>query len=151
MATKQSSAWPVNENGEVVAQAGTGSTNVVANQSQDQISVDSVTGKFAIVGLAAQSVPIEITGSRALTAADNGAMLYSASASAITLTVPSGLPIGFGVAVAQNSTGQVTITAGAGVTVNSVSSYTKTSGQHAVIGISQTTPNNYKFVGSGAA
>lgn len=47
---KPSSVWPINENGEVVAVAGTGTTNIVGFLNQDTIPADAE-GKFAIVGV----------------------------------------------------------------------------------------------------
>lgn len=149
---KPSSVWPINENGEVVASVGTGTSTVVGFLGQDNIPLDS-TNKFAVVGLSGGSsipAPVAITTSRNLLSADNGGTLYNATANAYTLTVPSGLTTGFGVAITQNSTGVVTIAAGSGVTVNNISSFTKTAGQWAVISVIQTAPNTYILVGTGA-
>jgi hypothetical protein len=56
------------------------------------------------------------TGSRNLAQSDNGASIVSTAASAITLTIPTGLAIGFNCTVVQKGAGQVTIGSGTGVT-----------------------------------
>lgn len=142
---------PCNELGEILAVAGTGTSNYVGNLPYGSWPIDSVTKKLAIVGLGGTPAPAAITASRNLVSADNGGTLYSALTTATILTITPGLPIGFGVAIAQTSTGTVQIGAGAGVTVNNVSAFTKTAGQWAVISLVQTTANGYILVGSGQA
>jgi hypothetical protein len=66
-----------------------------------------------------------------LASTDNGNVVTLSNASAITLTVPSGLGAGFGCEIIQLGAGVVTVSAGGGVTVNSYSSLFKTAGQHA--------------------
>lgn len=101
---------------------------------------------------AADPAPAAITASRALTAADNGGTLYNTTANAYTLTVPSGLPAGFGVAVVQKSTGAVTVAAGSGATLTSADSFTKTGGANKVISvINSGVANDYILSGQGAA
>ena len=104
------------------------------------------------VGLAGLSkgAPVAITASRLLTDADCGLVLVNSTATAITLTVPAGLAPGFNVKIIQASTGIVTIAAGAGASVSSVSSFVKTSGANSEIGISNKAPNGYVLTGSGA-
>lgn len=58
MAIIGSSVWPVNEKGEVVATTGTGTTNVVAYLSQDNIATDTTTNKFSIVGVGGSQATI---------------------------------------------------------------------------------------------
>lgn len=71
---------------------------------------------------------ISVTTGRALAATDNGAVLEVNSASAITLTVPSTLPVGFNCIVSQVGTGQVTVAAGTSATVTAYQG-AKTPGQ----------------------
>jgi len=66
-----------------------------------------------------------------LAATDNGTVISFTSASAVTLTIPTGLPDGFNCMVVQQGTGQVTIT-GSGLVPISRNSYTKTIGQYAL-------------------
>lgn len=51
MATTLASVWGLNEKGEIVATAGTGSTNVVGYVNQDGVPLDE-TGKLVVAGLA---------------------------------------------------------------------------------------------------
>lgn len=71
------------------------------------------------------------TASYNLAATDNGTVLSFNSASAVTLTIPTGLPDGFNCMVVQQGTGQITL-AGSGLTPISRNSYTKTIGQYAL-------------------
>jgi hypothetical protein len=66
---------------------------------------------------------------------DNGRVLDVTSASAMTITVPNTLPVGFQVSITQAGAGQVTITGGTGMTVNNRYLATKTSGQWAKAGL----------------
>ena len=65
-----------------------------------------------------------------LVAADNGKVVTLSNGSAITLTVPSGLGVGFSCTLIQIGAGQVTV-AGSGITLNSYTSLVKIAGQHA--------------------
>jgi hypothetical protein len=71
------------------------------------------------------------SGSYSLVAADNGTVISFTSATAVTLTIPTGLPDGFNCMVVQQGAGQVTL-AGSGLTPISRNSYTKTIGQYAL-------------------
>ena len=55
-----------------------------------------------------------------LSVEDNGAYLKFTSNSAITITVPKWLGIGFNCVIEQGGTGKITLDADAGVTINSV-------------------------------
>lgn len=48
MATKATTVWPLNENGELVAQLGDGTSNIASLLSNDLIPVDATTGKVVI-------------------------------------------------------------------------------------------------------
>jgi len=85
-------------------------------------------------------------------AADNGKQKIFTAATAITATLPSGLPAGFNCLVAQSAAGQVTVAAGGSVTVVNRQSQFKTAGQHAVISIlPRLTTNDYRILGDTAA
>ena len=62
---------------------------------------------------------------------DNNSVIRCTSATAVTITVPSSLAAGFSCMVIQAGAGQITITAGAGTTLNSFGNLLKTAGQHA--------------------
>lgn len=76
-----------------------------------------------------------VTASYTLLLSDNGRVLDVNSASAVTITVPNTLPVGFQVSITQAGAGQVTISGGTGMTVNNRYSATKTSGQWAKAGL----------------
>jgi hypothetical protein len=73
---------------------------------------------------------------------DNGRVITMNNASAITLTIPSGLTAGFNCMIVQYGTGTVTI-AGSGVTVVNRSNYTKTGGQYAIVTIVSPVANTF--------
>jgi hypothetical protein len=66
-----------------------------------------------------------------ITSADNGKVIQSTSASAITITIPTGLPTGFNCTVVQMGAGQVTFS---GTYLNRTG-FTKTASQYSVISI----------------
>jgi hypothetical protein len=66
-----------------------------------------------------------------LTAADNGRIIQSTSASAITVTIPTGLPTGFNCTIVQMGAGQITFS---GTYLNRTG-FTKTASQYAVVSI----------------
>jgi hypothetical protein len=58
---------------------------------------------------------IVVTSNRNFAQSDNGASVVSTSTSGITLTIPSGLTVGFNCSIIQKGAGQVTIGSGTGV------------------------------------
>lgn len=99
----------------------------------------------------AEAAPAAITGNVTLTSAHDGQTLYNATATARTITVAKDLPAGFGVAIAQNSTGAVTVVAAADVTILSNPAITKTGGAGTMLALTQTAPNTYTLAGQGVA
>lgn len=87
------------------------------------------TNASSISGFAANVATI--SANYPLTAADNGKVLQSTSSSAITITIPSGLPIGFNCTVVQWGTGQITFS---GSYINR-GGFTKTASQYSVASI----------------
>ena len=81
-------------------------------------------------------------------AADNGDIVMFNNASAITVTVPTGLPVGFNCTAIQLGAGQVGFTAASGVTLNSYSSATKIAGQHGAATIIGYSTNIYNLSGT---
>lgn len=75
-----------------------------------------------------------------LLSSDNGKILTFNNASAIILTVPTGLPVGFNITIVQLGAGAVTISA-VSTTVNNRGGNTKTNGQYAVAGLMCTSTN----------
>lgn len=99
----------------------------------------------------AEAAPTAITANLTLAAANDGQTLYNATATARTITVAKDLPNGFGVAIAQNSTGAVTVVAAADVTILSNPAITKTGGAGTMLALTQTAPNTYTLAGQGVA
>ena len=103
---------------------------------------DSATSKIS--GFSAE-VTVK-NASYTLSASDNGHFLRFDSSSATTLTIPSGLPIGFNCTVIQYGTGQVTF-ASSGTTLKNRSSLTKTAGQYSMVSIVSVTTNVFVLSG----
>jgi hypothetical protein len=66
-----------------------------------------------------------------ITSADNGKVIQSTSASAITVTIPTGLPTGFNCTVVQMGAGQITFS---GTYLNRTG-FSKTASQYSVVSI----------------
>lgn len=63
---------------------------------------------------------------------DNGKIIVMNTSNATIITVPS-LVVGFNCMIVQRGTGQVTITAASGVTINNRYGFNKTAGQHSIL------------------
>jgi hypothetical protein len=72
-----------------------------------------------------------ISANYSITSADNGKVIQSTSASAITITIPTGLPTGFNCTVVQMGAGQVTFS---GTYLNRTG-FSKTASQYSVVSI----------------
>ena len=82
-----------------------------------------------------------------LLAADNGKVItWNNNTSGVTLTVPSGLPVGFNTTIIQIGTGSVGIT-GSGVTLNSFEGKLRIAGQHAAVSIISYSSNVFNVAG----
>jgi len=77
---------------------------------------------------------------------DNGKIITWSNASGVTLTVPSGLPVGFNTTVIQIGAGAVGIT-GSGTTINSFEGKLRTAGQHAAVSIISYSSNVFNIAG----
>ena len=73
--------------------------------------------------------------SRTLSNADNGKVIYCTSGSAVTISCPDGLPVGFNATIIQAGAGKVTLAASGTATLNSYSGLLSTMGQYAVISV----------------
>jgi hypothetical protein len=81
-------------------------------------------------------------------AADNGEIVTFNNGSTITVTVPTGLPVGFNCTAIQLGAGQVGFTAASGVTLNSYLSQYKILGQHGAATLISYTTNVYNLSGN---
>lgn len=86
--------------------------------------------------------------SRVFSASDNGRCITFSNTSPITASVPSGLPVGFNVLLIQINSGQVTLSAGAGVTINSDTGKRKIANQHSSASLISYDANIYNFSGN---
>lgn len=86
-----------------------------------------------------------------LQAADLGVVVTLNNTSPITVTVPSGLGANFYCRLIQIGTGQVTVQAGGGVTLNSYASQFKIIGQHAGVDLWAYGVNVFNMGGATAA
>lgn len=103
----------------------------------------------AIVG---GSIPETQQGaSYAFALTDANAIVESTSATAVNFTVPPHssvpLPVGTIIEVFQDGAGQVTIVAGAGVTLRSNGGHVKTSAQYATVGLRQRAQDEWVLSG----
>ncbi len=87
------------------------------------------TSTSTISGFAANVT--SISANYPLTAADNGKIIQSTSASAISITIPTGLPTGFNCTVVQMGAGQLTFSG----TYFNRGSFTKSASQYSIVSI----------------
>jgi C4-dicarboxylate-specific signal transduction histidine kinase len=84
--------------------------------------------------------------------ADDGKLITCSNASAIALTIPPNSSVAYGIGtqinIAQLGAGQVTITAGAGVTLNSSGTKLKLKDQYSVATCVKTSTNEWFVVGN---
>ena len=84
--------------------------------------------------------------------ADDGKLITCSNAASIALTIPPNSSVAYGIGtqinIAQLGVGQVTITAGAGVTLNSSGTKLKTKDQYSVATCVKTDTNTWFVVGN---
>jgi len=97
--------------------------------------------------LKAQGVETQSGTAYTLLANDNGMVIVFTNSSAVTLTVPSGLGVGFSCSIVQYGAGQVTISAGSGATLRLRTSSNKTGGQYAVVSLLSVIADEYIVTG----
>lgn len=83
-------------------------------------------------------------------AADTGKIILLNNASAITVTVPTGLDVGWNALFIQKGAGQVTFSV-SGTTLHNYDGDTKTAGQHAQASLVQTETNIFYLTGTTSA
>ncbi len=101
----------------------TGNVSLSGNLAGGNSSSSNISGFAANI--------TSISANYAITSADNGKVIQSTSASAITITIPTGLPTGFNCTVVQMGAGQVTFS---GTYLNRTG-FTKTASQYSVVSI----------------
>jgi hypothetical protein len=118
--TRVNSNW--NRSGNDISYT-SGNVSTTGNLTGGNTSASTISGFGANVAT--------ISGAYSLTASDNGKIIQSTSASAITVTIPTGLPTGFNCTIVQMGAGQITFS---GTYVNR-GGFTKTASQYAVVSI----------------
>lgn len=125
---------------DTTAARNTVATLLADNTTQDISPADvraAHTGTLDVVDTLSSEVrqfeAVALSANRTLAAADSGKVLVFSAAA--TLTVPTGLPVGFACTIVQRGTGTVTVAAGAGATVGSAEGLYRTSAQYAVASI----------------
>jgi hypothetical protein len=113
----------------------TGNVSTTGNLTGGNSSTSTISGFGANVAT--------ISGGYNLTSADNGKIIQSTSATAIIVTIPTGLPTGFNCTVVQMGAGQITFS---GTYLNR-GGFTKTSSQYAVVSIMHLGSNNIIVAG----
>lgn len=83
-----------------------------------------------------------------LDATNNGKTFISYSASAVTLTIPSGLDVGYSLSILQQGAGAITVSGAAGVTLNSYSNLRTTAGQYAAASLLSISGNTWNLAGA---
>jgi hypothetical protein len=78
----------------------------------------------------------------------NGKVVVSNNGSASVITIASGLPSGFSCQVIQNSSGSLTFTGAAGVSMNSYGGLTQIAGRYGSAAIQYTAANSYVLAGN---
>ena len=101
----------------------TGNISTTGNLTGGNANTSTISGFAANVAT--------ITGGYNLTAADNGKIIQSTAATAISIAIPTGLPTGFNCTIVQMGAGQITFT---GTYLNR-GNFTKTASQYAVVSI----------------
>ena len=80
----------------------------------------------------------------------NGLAIYYDGSAAATLTFPANLLPGFNCMIIQGGTGQISIVADTGATMNNRQSFTKTAGQYAMMGVVHRSDGTFYLGGDGA-
>jgi hypothetical protein len=139
-------------------------TNLMAAASAPVSSVNSLTGAVSIDAgnladfnfdgnaiLGFDATLNDQTGTTyTLVASDAGKVITCDNASAVTVTVPSGLGAGFTCSVIQKGAGQVSFTASS-TTINNRQSHTKIAGQHGVASLVATAADVFVLAGDTAS
>jgi hypothetical protein len=85
-----------------------------------------------------------------LQAVDNGEVILFTNSGQVTVTAPAGLPVGFSCSIIQVGTGQVSLTA-SGTTLRLVGSANKTAAQYAVMTVFSHVANEFIVGGNVSA
>ena len=154
LTASQVNTYLMNQSVMVFADASARTTALTGEVAEGMVSLLLDTGTLwkydgtQWVGISTSTINEQAGTTYTLVATDAGNTIRTTSSSAVTLTVANVLNIGDRVEVVQSGTGQVTFTAGAGVTLQSYQSELTTAGQHAWAGIICLASGIYGVVGN---
>lgn len=124
-----------------VANGGTGATTLTSNAVLKGAGTGAVTASGvsldssnAISGYAT-AFNTQSGTTYTLQASDTGKRLLFTNGSAITVTLPNSLPVGFVCEVKQKGAGQITFSPASGASIQNIDTHTKTEGQYAVVSL----------------
>lgn len=106
----------------------TGNVSTTGNLTGGNVATSTLSG------FAANFNTITTGTTYSLVASDNGKIININVSAAFTLTIPSGLPVGFNCTIVQYGTGQITL-ATSGTTLKNRNSFNKSAGQYSIITI----------------
>jgi hypothetical protein len=125
-----------------------GSGGITFGSAVNAVSGVSAAGITSDSGYRISSSAISAqSGSYILTGADSGKIFTMNAATAITMTVPTGLPIGFNTTVIRLGAGNVGISAALGVSINSFQNQVNIAGQHAAVSLISYTTDTFNLAG----
>lgn len=123
----------------------TGAELVVVEVPSGSINLPRRVTTAQVSGYAGVSAPAGTT--YTLQTSDAGKLVTPTSGSAVTVTVAAGLGAGFQCVVVQAGAGQVTLSAGAGVTINP-STVSKTASQYAAVTLIAIAADSFVLAGN---
>jgi hypothetical protein len=108
------------------------------------------TGATTAKGVVNNLLTVEDNANTSITLADSNSstVVRCTASTAVTIEVPSTLAAGFNCLIIQAGTGQVTINAGSGATVNSFASLNRTAGRHATAALVRVASATYNLSGN---
>ena len=131
----------------------TAAQGATADSALQSVSAGDLTdGDFdgeTILGFNA-SINLETGTAYTILASDNGTVLVFNNGSPVTVTVPSGLGVGFNCSIIQRGAGQVSFSA-SGTTINNSQLHTKISGRHGVATLISYDTNLFVLAGDTAS
>lgn len=112
-----------------------------------QSLVSDGSGSLAFQSVVSASVLTTASTAITLVATDSGKVIFTAAGTAVTITIPAGLPAGFNVRIIQGGNGQVTVQSAAGVTVSSLANKVASAGINGVMWLTNISSNTYNLSG----
>ena len=111
------------------------------------VNVDTPLVDVDPVALRATGISTQSGTTYTLLSSDDNSIIHFTSASAVTVTVPSGLGTAFICGMIQRGTGQVTVSAGGGVTMVHKDSLYATQARYVMLTLIAASADNYTLVG----